>query len=80
MNIDKITVQNEAIYRSYITSLESVILVENYTVQLNDISIFAQYTDDKGKRHSYKFTNNLDITLSIDLIANPRYYVLKYGS
>lgn len=32
------------------------------------------YFDAQGAEHRYKLTNNMDISLSTDLIANPDYY------
>lgn len=38
------------------------------------MSIIVHYYDIEAAEHSYKLTNNLDLTVSVDLIANPLYY------
>ena len=38
------------------------------------MSISVHYFNAKGKENLYKLTNNLDLTVSTDLIANPQYY------
>lgn len=38
------------------------------------MSIAVHYFDIKKKEHRYKLSNNLDLTVSTDLIANPEFY------
>lgn len=38
------------------------------------MSIGLHYFDKNGGQHRYKITNNLDFTVSADMIANPEYY------
>ena len=38
------------------------------------MSIMVKYYDIKGLLHKYKLTNNLNLDVSTDLIANPDYY------
>lgn len=75
LNIERITVRNSSIYRKYVTSLEPVILVENYDVKLFGMSISMKFVDPEGEKHDYKLTNNMDFFCSTDLIANPNYYI-----
>lgn len=79
LNIQKIRVSNKADERLYVRNSQAKVLVENYAVDLEGISIFNQFIDKVGQKHSYKLTNNLDISLSTDLIANPHYYIKLYG-
>jgi hypothetical protein len=76
LNIAAITVRNESLYRNYIKGVEkkSIILVENYQINLYALSIAVHYFDINGGEHRYKLTNNMDISLSTDMIANPDYY------
>lgn len=53
-------------------------MAENYLVKLFAMSITVHYFDIKGLKHSYKLTNNLDLTVSVDLIANPLYYKKEF--
>ena len=37
--------------------------------------MYIRYFGKKGKKHEYELSNKLTFTSSIDLIANPRYYM-----
>ena len=74
LNIARVTVRNDSMYRPYVRQNKPIVLVENYEVALQAMSIAVHYFDIGGKEHRYKLTNNLDLTVSTDLIANPEFY------
>lgn len=71
LNIARVTVRNDSMYKPYVKQNKPIVLVENYLVSLYAMSIAVHYFDINKKEHRYKLTNNLDLTVSTDLIANP---------
>lgn len=74
--VKDIKVRNQPIYRPFIKDVQSEdekVLVENYDIQVNGISIIAKYNGKESK-----LTNDLSIGLSCDLVQNSAYYRKTY--
>lgn len=78
LNVEKITVRNSSIYRPFIReprSDQEKVLVENYGIELEGIRILERFRGDETK-----LTNDLDFSVSCDLIQNAPYYQKQFGS